>query len=195
MMVRELHHRVRNTLASVQAISRLTARSARTVDEFQAALTQRILSLSRTHTLLAERSWEQIALKDLIRGELAPYGGEERGGFELSGADVDLPSHLGLAIGMALHELTTNAAKHGALSQAGGRVSISWTIERADDDCILRLSWVEAGGPPVSAPTRQGFGSRLLRQTLSVQIKGQVDLSFAPEGLRATIEAPLGETS
>lgn len=190
-MVRELHHRVKNTLATVQAIMSSTARNCSTMPEFQQTFGGRLTSLAKTHTLLTEDHSQSVAFRDLLWAELEPYddGGQTR--IRLEGPRIVLPSELAVPIGMAVHELTTNAAKYGALAEFGGRISVTWSV--ADFESGTRLTWVwnEHDGPPVVAPTREGFGSRLLKRVLSTQVYAEVSLDYDPDGLRVTVVLPL----
>ncbi|MCJ2079720.1 HWE histidine kinase domain-containing protein [Methylobacterium sp. J-090] len=192
-LVRELHHRVKNTLATVQAIMSSTARSSVTMPEFQQAFGGRIASLAKTHTLLTEDRFQSVAFRDLLRAELEPYddGGATR--IRLEGPDVVLPSGLAVPVGMAVHELTTNAAKHGALAEFGGRVEITWTVSGTKAGRRLTWVWNEHDGPPVALPTREGFGSRLLKRVLATQVHADVVVDYDPDGLRITVEMPLVE--
>jgi two-component sensor histidine kinase len=190
LLIRELHHRVKNTLATVQAIVGSTARTSATIDEFYKAFVGRIVSMAHTHSLLTDDEWQRANLRDLLADELRPY--DENGErVRLDGPAVELSSDLAVPIGMAIHELTTNAAKYGSLSQRGGRVEVGWTVERKEDGRRLRLQWVERGGPPVEPPQRQGFGSRLLQRVLTTQLQAEVSIDFEPEGLRLLMAAPL----
>jgi PAS domain S-box-containing protein len=187
LLIRELHHRVKNTLATVQAIVGSTARTASSIDEFYQGFVGRIVSLARTHNLLTEDLWQKAALEDLIQTELGPYEDEARNRIVLEGPHVELPSEAAVPIGMAIHELTTNAAKHGALSTFGGQVEVRWRVEPGEERPILHFAWVEHGGPRVSTPTRQGFGSRLLQRVLATQLQADVQMEFPEEGLRFTM--------
>ena len=191
LMNRELHHRVKNTLATVQGIANLTARSAMNIDAFRQTFAGRIISLSRTHTLLVENAWGFIPLTELLRQETDPYqaGGVAR--ISLDGSEVMLPSDVALALGMAFHELSTNALKYGALSTPDGRIGIEWRVETPVDGSFLVLRWTESGGPAVLAPVRTGFGSQLLTGILARQLKGEVDVKYAPGGLEVMIKANL----
>jgi PAS domain S-box-containing protein len=192
LLIRELHHRVKNTLATVQAIVGSTARAASTVDEFYSAFVGRIVSLAHTHSLLTDDEWQTVPLRQLLADELRPY--DEGGRIALQGPDVELPSDMAVPIGMAIHELTTNAAKYGALSRRTGRLEIAWDIGPGPDGGRrLAFAWSERGGPPVAAPKRQGFGSRLLQRVLTAQLEAEVDIAFPPEGLRLRMTAPLKE--
>ena len=197
LMNRELHHRVKNTLATVLAITNLTTRSTTNIASFRKSFADRILSLSRTHTLLIEKSWAQIPLRALIDGEIEPYVEQNSGQVIVQGDDLALPSDTALALGMAFHELTTNAVKYGALSRESGTLTISWTIDDPSGEeghvpgsGTVRLSWIERGGPIVTPPESRGFGSQLLQQILARQLKGDVKMNFDPAGLEVYINVP-----
>ncbi|WP_188911973.1 PAS domain S-box protein [Salinarimonas ramus] len=198
LMVRELHHRVKNSLATVQAIANATARTATDISAFREAFNARIVSLARTHTLLTENAWGVIPLRDLLVAELAPYetgptGPEATPRVRMEGPDVALPSDVALSIGMAAHELATNAVKYGALSVPSGTLAVDWSVETGNGRRALRLSWVERGGPTVTPPSRQGFGTRLLRHMLGGQLSSDVEMRFDPEGLTFRLAVPLVE--
>ncbi|WP_052002817.1 HWE histidine kinase domain-containing protein [Microvirga sp. BSC39] len=191
LLIRELHHRVKNTLATVQAVVGATARSALNIDDFYQAFVGRIISLANTHSLLTEAVWQTASLREIMEKELRPYNDVRGQRITLNGPAVELPSEAAVPIGMAIHELTTNAAKYGALSDSRGKVSVSWETEAAEEGTRLKLVWEEGGGPQVSAPTRQGFGSRLLHRVLTTQLNANVDMDFRPEGLRVALDAVL----
>jgi two-component sensor histidine kinase len=155
----------------------------------QARFEDRLLALSKTHNLLTNENWEHASLRDLLEQELSPYG---PGRYCLCGeGDVRVAPRAVVALGMAVHELTTNAAKYGALSAAAGYVTVTWTLS-SPGLRRLRLEWTETGGPTVAAqPTRRGFGSRLLERGVTAELGGSVTLDFAPAGLQAVIEIPL----
>lgn len=183
LLVDELNHRVKNTLATVQAIAHRTLRKAApaTFRDFE----QRLVALSATHDLLTASKWNSAALRDLLMVEFAPYGAER---YSLEGPEVDLAPSEALALGLVVHELTTNAAKYGALSAPGGQVRVSWSL---DAEGLMTLDWRERGGPPVDAPKRTGFGSYLIERSLKGAHRGQATLDFAPDGVRCHIELPL----
>ena len=196
LLIRELHHRVKNTLATVQAIVGSTARSSTSIDSFYDAFVGRIKSLSHTHSVLTEDTWQTASLQDLLVNELRPYTDDEDDGtldgrISLAGPAVDLPSEVAVPIGMAIHELTTNAAKYGALSTRQGRVNVAWEIVPGGEAGTLRFEWRESLGPPVFPPSRQGFGSRLLQRVLTTQVQAEVRTAYAPEGFRLMMRAPL----
>ncbi|WP_449411603.1 sensor histidine kinase [Methylobacterium komagatae] len=191
LLIRELHHRVKNTLATVQALLGASARSATTVDAFYASFSARVISLAKTHNLLTEDYWQQARLRDMLMNELGPYNDSEGSRIVLDGPKVDLVGDLAVPTGMAIHELTTNAAKHGALSVPEGRIHIAWTVERHDDQQVLCLDWTESGGPLTQAPTRKGFGSTLLQRVLKLQCGADIAFDYQPSGLHFTMRAPL----
>jgi two-component sensor histidine kinase len=173
-----------------------TARSASTIEEFKGALIGRIGSLAKTHLLLSEESGA-IYFADIAHKELDAFDDGSEARVRLSGPPVELPSQLAVMLGMALHELTTNAAKFGALSVYGGKVEISWSVNIGAEQRTLNFEWVESGGPPVSSPARQGFGSRLLEMVLPGQIQAKTRVEYLTEGLRVNCAIPLAvaETS
>ncbi|WP_457093461.1 PAS domain-containing protein [Microvirga sp. P5_D2] len=191
LLIRELHHRVKNTLATVQAIVGSTARTANSIDEFYQGFVGRIVSLARTHNLLTEDLWQKAALEELVQTELGPYEDEARNRIIVEGPHLELPSEAAVPIGMAIHELTTNAAKHGALSTFGGQVEVRWRIEPGAERPMLHFSWRENGGPRVTSPARQGFGSRLLQRVLTTQLQAQVHMDFQEDGLNFTMVMPI----
>ncbi|MCJ2011310.1 sensor histidine kinase [Methylobacterium sp. J-076] len=196
LLIRELHHRVKNTLATVQAIVGSTARTATDIDSFYEAFVGRIKSLAHTHSVLTEATWQTASLTGLLVNELRPYAevaeaGGEDGRIVLDGPAIDLPSDIAVPVGMAIHELTTNAAKYGALSNRVGRVTVAWDLEPGGPAGTLRLTWRETGGPRVQPPRRQGFGSRLLHRVLITQVQAEVTTDYAPDGFSLTMRAPL----
>jgi PAS domain S-box-containing protein len=191
LLVRELHHRVKNMLATVQAIMGSTARASTTIEEFQQAFTGRIVALARTHSSLADDEWQAVSVRTLLCNELDPYDDGSPQRVQLDGPDVDLPSSIAVPLGMAIHELTTNTIKYGALSVLGGSVAVSWTLEEDEDHRELTIEWFERNGPATSPPTRKGFGSQLLERVLNNQIGARAIISYEPEGLRAHIAVPI----
>ncbi|MCJ2043656.1 PAS domain-containing protein [Methylobacterium sp. J-078] len=196
LLIRELHHRVKNTLATVQAIVGSTARTASSIESFYEAFVGRIMSLAHTHSVLTEDTWQTASLRNLLVNELKPYAegaldGEGDARIQLAGPSVDLSSELAVPIGMAIHELTTNAAKYGALSTRDGRVAITWDLRPGGPAGTLHFTWVERGGPAVSPPKRQGFGSRLLQRVLTAQVRAEVTMEYPPDGFCLTMLAPL----
>jgi len=186
LLIDELNHRVKNTLATVQSIARQTAKGAPTIEAFREAFEARLLALSQTHNALTRGGWEQASLRELLDQEFSPYRPEQ---VRLEGPDVSLKPREALALGMTFHELATNAAKYGALSQHRGCVEVDWSL---DADRRLRLTWRERGGPAVAPPSRQGFGSRLVQSAVQAELGGETELTFRPAGLECRLTAPLG---
>jgi PAS domain S-box-containing protein len=186
LLINELNHRVKNTLASVQAIAFQTLRGEVPLAEARAQFEARLMALSAAHNLLTEENWGGASLERVARDAVEHLGGESSR-FEVTGEPLRLAPRAALALAMALHELGTNAAKYGALSAEGGRVSIAWTL----DGDTLRLEWRESGGPTVAPPTRRGFGSRLIERGLEADLGGGAALHFEPPGLRCEIAASL----
>ncbi|MFC3070534.1 PAS domain-containing sensor histidine kinase [Phenylobacterium soli] len=188
LLINELNHRVKNTLATVQSIAAQTRRSTGDPQAAYHAFVERLVALSRSHDVLTREHWRGADLREIVTESLRPFAGPGADRFEVAGPSVRLNPQSALAIGMALHELATNAVKYGALSVPAGRVSVAWRIG-ADGE--LMLTWRESGGPPVTPPTRQGFGSRLLKQGLARELSGAVTLEYLPEGVSCTIRARL----
>lgn len=186
MLNEELSHRLKNTLAMVQAIASQTLKDVTDRDAVE-ALTSRIFALSTAHDILMQDNWAATSLGHVAQGVLALHGQGEQ--ISIDGPTVPLSPRAGLSVSLLLHELATNAAKYGALSQAGGQVSVSWRVETQDDRQVVTLDWVEAGGPAVVEPARKGFGSRLIRMGLAGT--GQSKISYLPKGLVAAFAAPL----
>jgi len=187
LLAREVDHRAKNVLAVVQAALRLTR--AADLPSYIRAIEGRVAALARTQTMLAENQWNGARLDALLRGEIAPFASEGR--VALEGPAVALMPALTQALAMAIHELATNAVKHGALSTPAGRVRVAWhTAGRTPDR--LHLAWSETGGPDLQGPpARRGFGSRVLEATLCGQLGGAVSLDWRPCGLVCRIEVPL----
>ena len=183
ILVRELDHRIKNNLATIQAIAGSTIRNSRTMDDFQESFTGRIAALSKTHSLLTDNGQKHVPLRELLMNELAMYEDKGSKRIVLSGPDVMLPAHVGVSYGMTIHELTTNALKYGALSLVGGLLQVNWKL----DTSRLTLDWEESNISIASRPTKVGFGTQLLRRLLPQQLGAQVDMDFAPDGLKARI--------
>ncbi|KAA2234897.1 PAS domain-containing sensor histidine kinase [Salinarimonas soli] len=189
LLINELNHRVKNTLATVQAIAAQTFKGAPGADDTRRTFEGRLMALAQAHDVLTRENWEGAELREIIGEAVAAYRGDDR--FALQGPEVRLDPRAALAIAMALYELTTNAAKYGALSVPTGRVAIRWEVG-TESGRRLHLRWEERHGPPVAPPTRSGFGTRLVR-SLGAELGGTVDLAYAPEGVVCTVEAPLPE--
>src|SRR3954449_3647413 len=190
LLIRELQHRVKNSLATVQALLRATSRSASTVEDFKRVFEARVLSLSRTHNLLVETSWRTASLREILRSELGPYDDGAGTRVLLAGPGLELPAELAVPIGMAIHELTTNAAKYGAFSTPRGWLEVEWDVRGLDGSRKLQLWWREHDGPPVKKPRRKGFGSSLIERLLTTQCEADIDFDFARTGLRFQMAVP-----
>jgi PAS domain S-box-containing protein len=190
LLVRELHHRVRNTLATVQAIMGSTARSSDTIEEFKDALIGRIGALAKTHRLLTDEVGD-VSFGDILHNELDAFDDGSDNRITLTGPDVPLSAQLAVSLGMAMHELTTNAAKYGALSVYGGKIDVTWSMTIEATRRTLNFDWIESGGPAVSPPKRQGFGSRLLQVVLPGQIQAAATIDYRREGVRMHCVVPM----
>jgi two-component sensor histidine kinase len=193
LLVRELHHRVKNTLATVQALVGATGRSTGSFDEFYRSFSKRIASLAKTHNLLTEDYWQTAPLREIALNELKPFAESRQPRFILLGPPVELAADLAVPVGMALHELTTNAVRYGALSVPAGYVEVRWNVNETEGVRKLHLEWREFGGPPSNKPQHQGFGSTLLQRVLPMQCHAEVEIEYAREGLRFRMDAPLVE--
>jgi PAS domain S-box-containing protein len=193
-LVAELDHRVKNVLATVQAVAAQTMQASSSMEHFVAALDGRIRSMGSTHELLSHRRWLGIPLAELVERELAPY--TTGSNVEIGGPDVMLSAEAGQTMATVLHELVTNAAKHGALSTPSGRVSIRWRLPlNGSAGERLVFTWREAGGPLVVPPRKSGYGMQVVRELVPYELGGTVDLLLAPEGVRCQMEIPLARLS
>jgi PAS domain S-box-containing protein len=185
LLLDELNHRVKNTLATVQSIALQTRRTANGPQSFSNAFEARIAALAQAHDLLTRTAWEGTRLSDVVELTLAPYARTDQGGsrVEVVGPAVRLGPNAAVTMGMAFHELATNAAKYGALSINSGHVGVRWSVDRSTGPLTLAIDWTERNGPAVEPPGRQGFGSRLLKSGVPRELGGSVALDFAPQGL------------
>ena len=186
LLLAELNHRVRNTIATIQSIAKQSLTGGRRLDEARDSFLRRLHALAHAHGLLTQSEWRGAKLSALIENELKPYGKQVTFG----GEDVVLVPKAALILGLVLHELTTNAAKHGALSAPEGRIELAWQVI---DATRFRLAWRERDGPEVRPGVRRGFGSRLLEKAVGYELQGQASLELAPEGACYEITAPLQE--
>ncbi|QPC88836.1 PAS domain-containing protein (plasmid) [Mesorhizobium sp. NBSH29] len=192
ILVGELNHRIKNVMATVQAIASQTLGSAASIDEARAAFGSRLVALGKAHDLLTRENWAGADLVDVVSDTLEPLaGGSNR--FRIDGPSLRLAPGPALSIAMAIHELATNAAKYGALSTGEGQVDIAWRLDGQDEDRRLYLRWTERGGPPVTAPTRKGFGTRLVQRVLATELGGKVSVAYETSGVVCTIDAPMPE--
>jgi two-component sensor histidine kinase/FixJ family two-component response regulator len=188
LIMGELHHRIKNTLATVSAIASQSFRTAPSMEHGQTAMEGRLLALGRAHDLLMQVSWSNASLTHTLSGATEPYDSQGNRRFHFNGPDIGITSGAVIALAMTLNELCTNTTKFGALSNANGRVDIAWTINEAKQE--MRLTWIEKGGPPVQHPTRRSFGTRMM-ESLGQQLNGRVQLSYDPAGLVYFLEVPL----
>lgn len=193
LLINELNHRVKNTLATVQSIAAQTFRG-QVEQPVRAVFDARMAALSNAHNVLVEDNWESASLRSVIDRALAPHllAEVDANRFLLEGPDARLHPKIAVTLAMALHELMTNAAKYGALSVAEGQVSIRWLLADMDDGRQrLDLRWEERGGPAVAPATRKGFGSRLIERQLPLEFDGSAAITFAPTGVVCVLEIPL----
>ncbi len=187
-LTRELNHRVKNTLANVLSIVSLTRRRATGLDEFSEGLSGRIRALSATHDLLSQSDWSAASIEEIIRSELAPYMAEGDGHVDIAGPRIALAPNDALSLGLAIHELATNAAKYGALSTAAGRVEVSWHLM---SPVLAEVQWRETGGPAVEIPNKRGFGRDLIEKIVANELNNTVELNFAPDGVYCRLRVPV----
>jgi two-component sensor histidine kinase len=191
LLINELNHRVKNTLATVQSIAAQTLRMSPLEGELRQKLDARLIALSDAHNLLTEHNWEGATLGQVVEIALRPHRSDRDECFEVQGPKVQLSPKTALAIAMAVHELATNALKYGALSKASGHVALQWHIEEESGAPKLHLTWAESGGPQVTPPSRKGFGTRLIERGLAAELGGSVQLTYPESGAVCTIIAPL----
>jgi PAS domain S-box-containing protein len=191
LLLHELDHRVKNVLASVRALAALTLRDTPNAKQFRDAFEGRLDALARTHALLTGNNWQAASLRALAQEVLAPYRAAAGDRLVIAGPECSLTPEIASTLGLALHELATNAGKHGALSRPSGRVEIGWAVEETVATPRLRVTWQERGGPPVSPPARRGFGSKMIERTLASQLGGAVQLRFLRQGVRCVMQIPL----
>lgn len=189
---RELNHRVKNTLANVLSIAALTRRRTNDIDTFYESFTGRVQALSATHDLLTMTEWSNTLIGDVVRSELRPYMDRGPSGIVLNGPEIALAANDALSLGLAIHELATNAAKYGALSADGGTVSVTW---RKVSPELCEIDWRETGGPPVSQPVGRGFGRDLLERLLSAELRNEVRLHFKPGGVECEFWVPIRQAA
>jgi two-component sensor histidine kinase/DNA-binding response OmpR family regulator len=188
LIVGELHHRIKNNLATVSAIASQSFRTTTSIEHGQKAMEGRLLALSRAHDLLMQVSWSNASLTRTVSGATEPFDSQGNRRFHFNGPDIKVASSAVIALAMTLNELCTNTTKFGALSTPAGSVEVTWTID--EDKQRLCLTWTERGGPPVRPPTRRSFGTRMM-ESLGQQLNGQVQLSYEPSGFIYSLDVPL----
>jgi len=186
-LTRELNHRVKNTLANVLSIVALTRRRATSLDNFANGLEGRIRALSATHDLLTQSEWGATPVGAVIEAELAPYAREFGASMVFDGPQIELAPNDALSLGLAIHELATNAAKYGALSTPDGKLIVRWSRQGE----TARIEWTETDGPPVPAERKRGFGTELIQKIVAHELQNPVDLRFDPDGVRCTLVVPV----
>ena len=192
LLTRELEHRMKNTMAMVGAIASQTFRTATTKEEARTIFDARLHALNQAHDVLVRSSWTSAPIRTVVEGALAPHRSGD-GRIAINGPALDLTAKQALSLALALHELATNATKYGALSVPDGTIDVSWDCIPSEDRRSLRFTWREQGGPPVSPPTRRGFGSRLIESTLSSDFGSSVKVDFRPEGVVCSFETKLSD--
>ncbi|HEV7277017.1 MAG TPA: PAS domain-containing protein [Devosiaceae bacterium] len=193
LLINELNHRVKNTLAIVQGLAQQSFKSDVPSDAARATFNARLSALAAAHNLLTRRHWEKALLSEIISSSVRATAGAASAQVTSGGPEVVVSPQTAVSLAMAIHELSTNAIKYGALSSDTGTISVTWQVRESGDRPHLRLEWREDGGPTVTAPTRKGFGTRMIERGLAAELQGQVALEFAPGGLRCVIDAPLPE--
>ena len=191
LLINELNHRVKNTLAIVQSLASQSFRRIPDSEPARRSFDARLNALAAAHSLLTASNWEAARLVDTMRASVEATAGAAVDRFSINGPDFALQPQTAVSLAMIIHELSTNAIKYGALSVEGGRVAIDWSIEHEGEACRLRIEWVERGGPAVTEPERRGFGSRLIERGMSAEQDSAVTLRYEPEGLRCSISAIL----
>jgi two-component sensor histidine kinase len=189
LILDEMHHRIKNTLGIVSAIASQSLRTATSIERGQEAIEGRLIALGRAHDQLLQVSWANASLLDTVRGAIEPFDARGVGRFSIDGVDIGITSGAVIALAMTFNELCTNTTKFGALSVPTGRVEIAWRINVKTQR--VRLTWTEKGGPPVQAPTRRSFGTRMMA-SLGQQLSGEVQLAYHPTGFVYTLDVPLG---
>ncbi|MFV3073478.1 response regulator [Niveispirillum fermenti] len=195
LLMAELSHRVKNTLATVLSIGSQTRRRHATTDDFWRSFEGRLRALSETHNLLADHFWEWVRLDEVVRHEVNPYAQEPQD-VDLDGPVVELRPKAALALALIFHELSTNAAKYGAFSQPGGHVCVRWALpdeQPGDAGPRIVLDWKETGGPPANRPGPAGFGSTLIQRSIAYELQGSSSLLFEEDGIRCHLEFPMGD--
>ena len=187
-LTRELNHRVKNTLANVLSIIALTRRRATKLDEFVDGLDGRIRALSATHDLLTKSDWGTTPVRAIVEAELLPYAQDNDHEIDLDGPDIELAPNDALSLGLAMHELATNASKYGSLSTPGGKVAVHWELVSTS---LVRIEWQESGGPRVNTERGRGFGTDLIERIVAHELKNPVELEFKPEGVRCVLTVPV----
>lgn len=193
LLLREMSHRSKNLITVIQSITRQMARRSESIEDFQQKLGDRLQGLAASHDILVEQNWQRAELAELLRRHLAPFVPIDSHRVNLSGAPLELTARAAQSIGLALHELATNAVKYGALSVPAGKVSVSWAVDAsATADSVIILRWVESGGPQVNLPSSTGFGNEIVSRIVPRSVDGIANLEFSSTGLCYTLTMPIG---
>jgi PAS domain S-box-containing protein len=191
LLIDELNHRVKNTLATVQSLATQTARGTDSPEAFRKAFEGRLIALSQAHDQLTRRHWRSADLREIVSGATAPYLSQSQNQIAIEGEDITVKPRVALTLALALHELTTNASKYGALSVPNGQIEVKWSIVRQPSmPPKLWIEWRERNGPEVAAPTRHGFGSRFIEGSVAAELQGTARLDYEPAGLVCTMKIP-----
>ncbi len=191
LLLREISHRSKNLLAVIQAIAAQTIRTAGTMEAFNDRFVQRLRGLAASQDVLVLQDWRGAPLGDLVRSQLAPFASTRGPRLDIAGPDVAVTAEAAQAIGLALHELATNAMKYGALSGTSGKVIVSWAFEADPEGArLLRMHWIEQGGPAVAPPSRKGFGHVVLEGVVAQSVEGEVVMTFDAAGLKWSLSIP-----
>lgn len=189
ILLEELHHRVKNTLATVLAITSQSLRTAESLEHGRQAIADRLVALGRVHDLLLQTNWTSASLAAILKNAVEPFDSSGAGRFFVQSSDIEVSSAAVLPLAMVLNELCTNAAKYGALANADGRVDVTATVEHSGQQ--FRLRWAESGGPAVKKPTRRGFGTQLIEHSFVNQLRGQAQLTFEESGVVCVLDIPI----
>ena len=190
LLMREVTHRSKNLLAVIQAMARQTKLASRDVDDFEVRFSGRLQALAASHDLLVQRNWHGVSMRELVRSQLGHYLDQHASQIAIEGESFIVTPEAAQNIGLAVHELSTNAAKYGALSVPEGRVEVRWSRTGSDGDARLQVKWIESGGPAVEQPRRRGFGQVVTEQLAARALQGTADLKFEPDGVRWTLNIP-----
>lgn len=190
LLLRELNHRVKNTLATIYAIAELSLRDDRPIADGRKAFLGRIEALSTSHDVLTNKDWAGASVGEIVAEALKPFGGTKNHRFVIQGGEVWIRPEPALALALAINELATNALKHGALSNDRGQVLVSWDIDEVDGECKVHFVWRETGGPEVKPPKHKGFGTVLLEHTLGLDTDGGCKIHYDPPGVRFECHLP-----
>jgi two-component sensor histidine kinase len=190
LLINELNHRVKNTLATVQSIAAQTFGHTTDIAEARRKFDARLVALAHAHDSLSEEKWESADVREIVEGIFDPYMEKDGKRLHAAGPDIRVAPRSALMMSMVLHELATNAAKYGALSNTNGEIFVNWELSPGSDGSMLRLTWNEMGGPPVRPAERRGFGTKLIEESFPGQLGGSAKLEFNLSGLSCTLTCP-----